>query len=78
MPGANVRRGGVGSREPRLMLGYLSLGFAGGGTLTPALSQRERERVGLALSQRERERVGLALSQRKRERVGLALSQRVQ
>ncbi len=54
MPGANVRRGGVGSREPRLMLGYESLGFAGGSTLTPALSQREREIRGLALSQRVR------------------------
>jgi hypothetical protein len=33
------------------------------GTLTPALSQRERERGGPALSQRERERGGRALSQ---------------
>jgi hypothetical protein len=36
-------------------------------TLTPALSQRERERRGTALSQRERERRGTALSQRERE-----------
>jgi hypothetical protein len=39
-------------------------------TLTPALSQRERERGGTALSQRERERGGTALSQRERERGG--------
>jgi hypothetical protein len=45
-------------------------------TLTPALSQRERERRGTALSQRERERRGTALSQRERERRGTALSQR--
>jgi hypothetical protein len=38
------------------------------GTLTPALSQRERERGGRALSQRERERGGRALSQTERGR----------
>ncbi len=66
MPGANVRRGGMGSPEPRLMLRYFSLDFAGGSTLTPALSQREREIRGLALSQRESEIRGSALSQRER------------